>query len=195
MAAAAGLPMTAFNSCLTTSLIRVGHNRTHHVQVNPYPKLTLCLKKIRWRVRTNATMGNDLPQKQRSFKDFMEEIKTLGRIRIIVNTGVGVLESVTRMDNLFYHTLEGRGEYANVMNKDENVDFHLLVDKVKGAKLVQGKSKKNDTYMIRFMDDKGDSAASFLVMWNPNTDCEYEHGQVEAFQDLLNKYGSDVSFA
>lgn len=107
---------------------------------------------------------------------------------------MGVLESVTRLDKLFYHTLEGRGEYANVMDTEDNVDFHLLVDKVKGAKLVQGKSKNNDTHMIRFMDDKGGYAATFLVMWNPQTDGEYDPGQVEGFQNLMQKYGSEVSF-
>ncbi|XP_057828433.2 uncharacterized protein LOC131039657 isoform X2 [Cryptomeria japonica] len=191
---ATGLPMAAFNTCITSNLSRVNLNRAHHLQFNPCSKLTLCKKKMRTRVNACTAYGNELPQKQSSFREFMEEIKTLGRIRVIVNTGVAVLESVTRMDKLFYHTLEGRGEYANVMDKGENVDFHLLTDKVKSAKLVQGKSKKNDTYMIRFMDDKGNAAATFLVMWKPDTDGEYDHGQVETFQNLLQKYGSDVSF-
>ncbi|KAI5070280.1 hypothetical protein GOP47_0014623 [Adiantum capillus-veneris] len=129
-------------------------------------------------------------------KDFLEELKSVGRIRIIVNTGVGVLESVTSLERLFYHTIAGRGEYANLMNKEENVDFHLLLNKVKSAKFAKGKSMTGDipTYSIRFLDDEDKAAALFLVMWKPDTKGEYDEGQVEAFESLLSQHGDTYYF-
>jgi hypothetical protein len=119
------------------------------------------------------------------------------QVRIIVNTGVAVLESVTNLDKLFYHTLPGRGEFANVMAKEDNVDFHLLIDQVSAAKLVKGKSARGDipTYMIRFVDGNGSIAVSLLVMWRVGTDGDYDHGQVEAFESLLEKYGPEIQFS
>jgi hypothetical protein len=118
--------------------------------------------------------------------------------RLIVNTGVAVLEStVTNLDKLFYHVMPGRGEYANLMMKEENVDFHLLIDKVASAKIETGKSMRGDipTYMIRFMDNSGAVAASLLVMWKPGSNGDFDDGQVEAYQNLVEKYGSDITFA
>ncbi|KAH7284138.1 hypothetical protein KP509_34G040700 [Ceratopteris richardii] len=129
-------------------------------------------------------------------KEFLEELKSLGRIRIIVNTGVGVLESVTSLEKLFYHNVPGKGEYANLMNKEENVDFHLLLPKVKSAKFTKGKSMTGNipTYMIRLLDDEEKAAALFLVMWKPDTKGEYDEGQVEAFESLLGKHGDTCYF-
>lgn len=119
------------------------------------------------------------------------------QVRLIVNTGVAVLESVTSLNNLFYHTLPGRGEYANLMLKEDNVDFHLLIDQVASAKLVTGKSSRGDipTYMVRFVDNNESVAVSLLVMWKPGTDGEYDNGQVDAFQQLLDKFGPEVTFS
>lgn len=119
------------------------------------------------------------------------------QVRLIVNTGVAVLESVTSLNNLFYHTLPGRGEYANLMLKEDNVDFHLLIDQVASAKLVTGKSSRGDipTYMVRFVDNNESVALSLLVMWKPGTDGEYDNGQVDAFQQLLDKFGPDITFS
>lgn len=119
------------------------------------------------------------------------------QVRLIVNTGVAVLESVTNLDKLFYHVLPGRGEYANLMLKEDNVDFHLLIDQVVSAKLETGKSMRGDipTYMVRIMDDNEAVAASLLVMWKPGTNGDYDDGQVDAYQNLLKKYGSVITFA
>jgi hypothetical protein len=98
---------------------------------------------------------------------------------------------VTSLEKLFYHAVAGRGEYANLMNKDENVDFHLRLDKVKSVKFSRGKSMTGDvpTYIMRIMDDEDKAAALFLVMWRPGTNGEYDPGQVEAFESLAAKYG------
>lgn len=115
-----------------------------------------------------------------------------------MNTGVAVLEStVPNLDKLFYHVVPGRGEYANLMLKEENVDFHLLIDKVVSAKLETGKSMRGDipTYMIRFIDNNGAVTGSLLVMWKPGSNGDFDGGQVEAYQNLVKKYGSDITFA
>lgn len=40
-------------------------------------------------------------------KEFLEDAKSLGSVRLIVNTGLGVLESVTTLEKLFYHPMPG----------------------------------------------------------------------------------------
>ncbi|KAG6554257.1 hypothetical protein Mapa_004173 [Marchantia paleacea] len=129
-------------------------------------------------------------------KEFLDDLKSFGRVRLIVNTGVAVLESVTSFEKLFYHEMPGRGEWANLMLREDNVDFHLLLDKVKSASLARGKSMKGDipTYMVKLLDISDKSAVSVLVMWKPGTDGEYDPGQVEAFEALEAKYGTDVRF-
>ncbi len=83
------------------------------------------------------------------------------------------------------------------MAKEDNVDFHLLIDQVSAAKLVKGKSARGDipTYMIRFVDGNGSVAVSLLVMWRVGTDGDYDDGQVEAFESLLEKYGPEIQFS
>jgi len=51
------------------------------------------------------------------------------------------------------------------------------------------------TYMVRIIDDNEAVAASLLVMWKSGTNGDYDDGQVDAYQNLLNKYGSAISFA
>ena len=84
---------------------------------------------------------------------------------------MGVLESVTTLDGLFYSDFPGKGEYANLMKSEDNVDFHLLVSKVTKIKLARGKSMRGDipTYMVRMLDNSDDIGASVMVMWKPGT--------------------------
>ncbi|GJP86912.1 hypothetical protein CLOP_g16881 [Closterium sp. NIES-67] len=132
-----------------------------------------------------------------NLKEFLSDLKNVGRVRLIVNTGMGVLESVTTLEGLFYHTLPGKGEYANVIKAEENVDFHLLLSSVSGARLVTGKSMRGDfpTYTIRFLNAEKEVGASVFVMWKPGTMGDYDNGQVDAYQSLVSKYAEEVSFA
>ncbi|KAL3677876.1 hypothetical protein R1sor_020832 [Riccia sorocarpa] len=159
-----------------------------------------CVRKLipRAAVKEGVEQGSEsVPIQKTNLKEFLDELKTFGRVRLIVNTGVAVLESVTSFEKLFFSEMPGRGEWANVMRKEENVDFHLLLDKVKVAKLQRGKSMRGDipTYMVRFLDINDSAAVSVLVMWKPGTDGEYDPGQVEAFEALEAKYGAEVKFA
>lgn len=76
------------------------------------------------------------------------------------------------------------------------MDFHLLIDQVASAKLETGKSMRGDipTYMVRITDVNETVAASLLVMWKPGSNGDYYEGQVEAYQNLQKKYGSEITF-
>lgn len=131
-------------------------------------------------------------------KEFLEKVKKVGRVRIVVNTGLGVLESVTTLDGLFCQEFGGKGEYANLMKQEDNVDFHLLLNKVASVKLSKAPSTfdKNITiHSIRFFDSSGTLGASVLAMWKPGTKGDYDEGQVEAFEALLSEYGVETSFS
>ncbi|GAQ85475.1 hypothetical protein KFL_002370090 [Klebsormidium nitens] len=92
--------------------------------------------------------------------------------------------------------MPGKGLYANLMNNDDNVDFHLLLDKVARVNLVTAKSKRGDfqTHTIRFYDTESFNGASIFVMWKSGTMGEYAEGQVEAFESLVKKYGEEITF-
>eukprot|EP00850_Spirogloea_muscicola_P010723 SM000064S19745 [mRNA] locus=s64:195825:197238:+ [translate_table: standard] len=129
-------------------------------------------------------------------KRFLADAASVGRVRVIVNTGMGVLESVTTLDSLFYRAVPGKGEYANLMKAADNVDFHLLLDRVAGVQLEQGTSKHGGfpTCVMRFHDSQANVGATLFVMWRPGTKGDYDPGQVETFEALLSKYGEHVDF-
>eukprot|EP00898_Chlorokybus_atmophyticus_P008756 jgi/Chlat1/8882/Chrsp92S08201 len=129
-----------------------------------------------------------------TLKQLLEDAKGLGRVRLIVNTGMGVLESVSTLDSLFYHTVPQRGEYANVIDPEHNLDFHLRLDAVTSVKLIVGKAKRGDylTYTLRFIDNVGAVGCSIFVMWQEGMAGVYDAGQVEGFQRMLDTYGEEV---
>lgn len=154
------------------------------------------------RLRVGAEVAAQEPvvQKAPSFKQlkqFLEDAKGVGRVRIIVNTGMGVLESVTDMEGLFYQALPGKGEYANLIKGGDNVDFHLLLDKVDEIHLVEGTSMRggHPTYTMRFYDAQKANGASIFVMWRPGTSGEYDPAQIDGFKRLTEKYGTLVKFS
>eukprot|EP00850_Spirogloea_muscicola_P006167 SM000029S10462 [mRNA] locus=s29:279161:280595:- [translate_table: standard] len=141
---------------------------------------------------TSTSSSESLP----GLKRFLADAASVGRVRIIVNTGMGVLESVSTLDSLFYRAVPGKGEYANLMKAADNVDFHLLLDRVAGVQLERGTSKHGGfpTCVMRFHDSQANVGASLFVMWRPGTKGDYDPGQVEAFEALLSKYGEHVDF-
>ncbi len=125
-----------------------------------------------------------------------------------------VLESVTTFEGLFYATVpnkcgacllmrsaslpkgQRRGEYANLIKAKENVDFHLLVDKVSKACFESAPGRGDYTsHFIRLHSLNGDVAVSLYVMWPESAPRgQYAPGQVEAFQALVKKHGQTLSF-
>eukprot|EP00899_Mesostigma_viride_P010669 jgi/Mesvir1/19603/Mv09900-RA.1 len=132
-----------------------------------------------------------------ALKSLLDDVKGLGRIRIIVNTGMGVLESVTTLDKLFYSDAPGGGQWGNVMANEQNVDFHLRLDRIASVKIVKGTSPRGGypTYMLRFQDSSNSVGVSFFMMWPEGGEPgSYEKSQVDAFEALLAKHGEDVAF-
>lgn len=130
-------------------------------------------------------------------KTFLEALKTLGDVRIITNNGCAVLESVTTFEGLFYSPVPGKGEYANLIKSKENIDFHLLIDKVARATLESAPGRGGDymSHFIRVYDTKNEMAVTFYVMWPESAKRgEYAPGQVQAFEALTKSYGKEVVF-
>ncbi|CAI7755114.1 unnamed protein product [Closterium sp. NIES-53] len=185
--------------------VAVSVARSHRLSGSPFKgvvkKTNLSAKSPSKLVAVRASASTDTHDADTgataNLKEFLSDLKNVGRVRLIVNTGLGVLESVTTLDGLFYHTLPGKGEYANVIKSEENVDFHLLLSSVSGAKLITGKSMRGDfpTYTVRFLNAEKEVGASIFVMWKPGTMGDYDEGQADAYQSLVNKYGEEVSFA
>lgn len=154
-------------------------------------------------------------------KAFLEELKSIGSIRIITNNGLAVLESVTTFDGLFYSPTP-KGEYANIIKPKENVDLHLLLPRCRAATLesAEGRGGGYTSHFCRLLDEAGTVAVTFYLMWPVRHDCElhkpshtdacfrgvafsqegaargaYADGQEAAFTALKAKHGARVDFA
>ena len=130
-------------------------------------------------------------------KSFLEELKALGDVRIITNNGCAVLESVATFDGLFYSPVPGKGEYANLIKPKENMDMHLLIDKVARATLESAPGRGGDyqSHFIRVYDTKDELAVTFYVMWPHDAKRgEYAPGQVQAFEAMVARHGKEVKF-
>lgn len=121
-----------------------------------------------------------------TLKEFLEECETLKTLRLIVTSSAGVLEVRGQIQKLFYAELP-KGKYANMHS--ELFEFHLNMDLIKKVKFETGESKRGNftTYAIRFLDEKEEPALSAFLQWGKPG--EYEPGQVEAWQELKEKYG------
>ena len=121
-----------------------------------------------------------------NLKDFLEACEQLGTLRLIVTSSAAVLEVRGKIQKLFYAELP-KGKYAN-MHADL-FEFHLNMDLIKQVKFETGEAKRGNftTYAIRFLDSQDQVALSAFLQWGKPG--EYEPGQVEAWQELKEKYG------
>ena len=121
-----------------------------------------------------------------TLKDFLEACDKLGTLRLIVTSSAAVLEARGKLEKIFYAELP-KGKYANMHT--EGFEFHLNMDKIITVKFETGESKRGNftTYAIRFLDEKEEPALSAFLQWGKPG--EYEEGQVEAWEDLRQKYG------
>lgn len=121
-----------------------------------------------------------------TLKEFLEDCESLGLLRLIVTSSAAVLEARGNIEKLFYAELP-KGKYANM--HQEGFEFHLNMDKITQVKFEQGEAKRGNfpTYAIRLVDDSGDNALSLFLQWGKPG--EYAPGQVEAWEDLKQKYG------
>lgn len=121
-----------------------------------------------------------------NLKEFLSACESLGTLRLIVTSSAAVLEVRGKLEKLFYAELP-KGKYANM--HAEIFEFHLNMDEIKQVKFETGEAKRGNftTYAIRFLNDKNESALSAFLQWGKPG--EYEPGQVEAWQELKEKYG------
>ncbi|MEM1171603.1 MAG: ChuX/HutX family heme-like substrate-binding protein [Cyanobacteria bacterium P01_H01_bin.35] len=121
-----------------------------------------------------------------NLKDFLEACEQLGTLRLIVTSSAAVLEVRGKIQKLFYAELP-KGKYANM--HDDIFEFHLNMDLIKQVKFETGEAKRGNftTYAIRFLDSQDEVALSAFLQWGKPG--EYEPGQVEAWQELKEKYG------
>lgn len=130
----------------------------------------------------------DTPQ-----KEFLERLKSLGKVRIVVRNEVGILESVGTFDSLFYATIPS-GEYANLIDLKSNLDMHILLSGLTGVRFEIGVSRSKSRaplYTLRLLGkDKKSPAASVFVMWDRDAD-DIEPERIQAWKDLKSDYVKD----
>jgi putative heme iron utilization protein len=121
-----------------------------------------------------------------TLREFLEACENLGTLRLIVTSSAAVLEARGKIEKLFYAELL-KGKYANMHT--EGFEFHLNMDKITQVKFETGEAKRGNfaTYAIRFLDEQQEPALSIFLQWGKPG--EYEAGQVEAWQNLREKYG------
>lgn len=128
-------------------------------------------------------------------KDFLDSLGGLGNVRLVTNNGLAVLESITPLDGLFYATVRG-AEYGNVIDHERNVDLHVRVDSVAGARFEVGKSRttpSHPTYAIRLLKkDKKTVGISLFVQWDKTPE-DVSPERVAHWEGLKAKFVSEGS--
>jgi len=125
-------------------------------------------------------------------KIFMDRLKPLGSVRLIVRNEAGIMESIATFEGLFFATIRS-GEYANVVDLSLNLDLHLLLDGVSGCRFEKGASRtasKSTTYILRILgNDKESVVLTVFLQWDKDpTDIEPE--RIEAWEQLKKDYVS-----
>lgn len=108
------------------------------------------------------------------------------------------MESIATFDGLFFASIPS-GEYANIIDMSINLDMHLLLEGVSGARFDIGVSRsasKAPTYAVRLLaKDKKNVALSVFMQWEKDP-TDIEPARIEAWQQLKKDYvkGDDDSF-
>jgi Haem utilisation ChuX/HutX len=127
----------------------------------------------RARVFTPTAMAGGPPVRSTEcdtpLKQFLDRLKGLGTVRLIVTNGAGVMETITTWDGLFFATIP-KGEYANLIKPKENLDLHLRLGGVAAARFETGVSRsasKAPTYIVRILgEDKEEVVLSVFLQWD-----------------------------
>lgn len=130
-------------------------------------------------------------------KQFLNSLGALGKVRLVTNNGLAVLESITPLDKLFYATVRG-AEYGNVIDHNLNVDLHVKVDAVYGVRFEVGKSRTNPpapTYALRFLGaDKKEVKLSMFIQWD-TTPSDVAPERIAAWKSLKEQYAGEDDIA
>eukprot|EP00171_Calliarthron_tuberculosum_P015460 IDg15460t1 len=141
---------------------------------------------------TSAKTEDETPLKR-----FLNNLGGLGKVRLVTNNGLAVLESITPLDKLFYASVRG-AEYGNVIDHKLNVDLHIKLDAVAGARFEIGKSRTkppHPTYAIRMLDhDRETVKLSLFMQWDATPD-DVASERVAHWQSLKSEYAGDDDIA
>eukprot|EP00803_Ostreobium_quekettii_P006697 evm.model.scf_2816.1 EVM.evm.TU.scf_2816.1 scf_2816:11238-11822(+) len=123
-------------------------------------------------------------------KAFLAALKPLGRVRLIATNDAAVLESVATFDGLFFATVP-KGTYANIIDSEANLDMHLLLAGVGGARFEVGQSRGADpvpTYMVRVLGrDRETVVLTIFLMWD-KAPRDVEEARVQAWRALKEEW-------
>ena len=142
---------------------------------------------------SSASKEEDLPP----VKEFLNSLGALGKVRLVTNNGLAVLESITPLDKLFYATVRGN-EYGNVIDHELNVDLHINVNAIHGVRFEIGKSRTNPpvpTYALRYLGaDKKEVKLSMFIQWDKTPD-DVAPERIEAWKSLKQQYAGESDIA
>lgn len=189
----------AFISCIAPSL---SSNRSTFVSNPAVSRLSQCyLRSSRCRISPRMAGGParstvaDTPRKQ-----FLDRFKSLGRVRLVARNNAAIMEAIATFGGLFFASIPS-GEYANIVDMSINLDMHLLLAGVSGARFEMGKSRtatKAPTYIIRVLGgDRESIVLSIFLQWDKDPN-DIEPERVDAWKQLKADYvdnpGGDTFF-
>jgi hypothetical protein len=128
-------------------------------------------------------------------KQFLDAFKPLGRTRLIVRNDAGILEAIGTWDKMFFAKIPS-GEYANIIDHSLNLDLHLLLSAVTGAKFAVGAARsasKAPTYAIRLLGaDKEAVVLTVFLQWDKDPE-DIAPERVEYWKKLKHDYAGPDS--
>lgn len=144
---------------------------------------------------SSATSGGSVAktEEETAIKRFLSDLGGLGRVRLVTNNGLAVLESITPLGKLFYATARG-AEYGNVIDHSLNVDLHIKLEAVKAARFEIGQSRSkpsHPTYAIRLLGgDMKTVGLSMFIQWD-NTADDVSPERIAHWKRLKAEYAGD----
>lgn len=101
------------------------------------------------------------------------------------------MEAISTSEKLFYATIPNGIEYANIIDMSINLDLHLKMPAVGGARFENGVSRgpsKAPTYIIRVLgEDLEKTVLSLFLQWDKNPE-DLEEERITAWKELKEKF-------
>lgn len=136
-----------------------------------------------------AAAAND----ETPLKRFLNATPALGRLRLITsNRDACVMEAIATTDSLFYAVGgPAKAEYANIIDPSINLDLHLKLSGVAGARFETGVSRGGGggtTYIIRVLGLDEDAVILSLFMQWDKVASDVSEERVAAWMALKEEY-------
>ena len=212
------LPCPSSSSSTSTSTSRGVLHRTAAL-VGSSSKPRMNIKQAAYRCRSGGGGGSDGHKTSTATEThscenkraFLRELANLGRVRLVKNDGVTVIEQVVTFQDVFFTTSKQNVQYANLCDENKNVDFHIYLDKLAGIRFEERQGRRGPwrLYYIHLLgtreepntagtvvvdDDDGNNnntfvSCSLMLLWDDGKPKgEYEPKQIKAWETLANKW-------